>query len=161
MLAKDDADQRARYPPSAPFALGNVGVSVSRSGTSPAPTRAHLQSGAVATTVYYCASSLDGYIAEPDDSLEWLLNDQGASEHEAAESDPMRDGGSYERFYERVGALVAGSATYEGSSTTSTLLVGESGLPGETVLGSELTRAAPALGRGGRRADRERSAGEL
>jgi dihydrofolate reductase len=67
----------------------------------------------VATTVYYCASSLDGYIAEADDSLEWLLNYQGASEHEAAGPDPMSDGGSYERFYERVGALVAGSVTYE------------------------------------------------
>ncbi|HEX2275370.1 MAG TPA: dihydrofolate reductase family protein [Acidimicrobiales bacterium] len=65
------------------------------------------------TTVYYCASSLDGYIAEADDSLDWLLNYQGAVEYEAAESDPMSEGGGYERFYEGVGALVMGSATYE------------------------------------------------
>ena len=65
------------------------------------------------TTVYYCASSLDGYIAEVDDSLDWLLNYQGTFAHEAAEPSPMSEGGGYERFYECVRALVAGSATYE------------------------------------------------
>lgn len=65
------------------------------------------------TTVYYCASSLDGYIAEADDSLDWLLNYQGIFEHEAAAPDPMSEGGGYEAFYEDVRALVAGSATYE------------------------------------------------
>ena len=67
----------------------------------------------MATTVYYCASSLDGYIAEADDSLECLLNYEGAFEHEAAEPGPMSEGGGYERFYEGVGALVAGSVTYD------------------------------------------------
>lgn len=67
----------------------------------------------MATTVYYCASSLDGYLAEADDSLDWLLNYQGTFEYEAAESDPMSEGGGYERFYEGVGALVMGSVTYE------------------------------------------------
>ena len=65
------------------------------------------------TTVYYCASSLDGYIAEVDDSLDWLLNYQGTFAHEAAEPGPMSEGGGYGRFYEGVRALVAGSATYE------------------------------------------------
>ena len=67
----------------------------------------------MATTVYYCACSLDGYIAEADDSLDWLLGYQGSFEHEAAEPDPMSEGGAYEGFYESVGALVMGSATYE------------------------------------------------
>ena len=67
----------------------------------------------MATTVYYCASSLDGYIADADDSLDWLLNYRGTFEHEAVEPDPMSEGGAYERFYEGVRALVAGSATYE------------------------------------------------
>jgi dihydrofolate reductase len=64
-------------------------------------------------TVYYCASSLDGYIAEADDSIDWLLNYEGTFEDEAAEAGPMGEGGGYERFYAGVGALVAGSATYE------------------------------------------------
>ena len=67
----------------------------------------------MATTVYYCATSLDGYIAETDDGLDWLLKYEGASGPEAAELSPMSEGGGYERFYEGVGALVMGSVTYE------------------------------------------------
>ncbi len=67
----------------------------------------------MATTVYYCASSLDGYITEASDNLDWLLSYRGAFESEAAETDPMSEGGGYERFYEGVGALVMGSVTYE------------------------------------------------
>jgi dihydrofolate reductase len=67
----------------------------------------------VATTVYYCATSLDGYIAEADDSLDWLLNYEGSLEDQAGEPDPMSEGGSYERFYAGVRALVTGSVTYE------------------------------------------------
>lgn len=63
--------------------------------------------------VYYCASSLDGFIAEADDSLAWLMGYEGSFEGEGAEPGPMSEGGSYERFYEGVGALVSGSATYE------------------------------------------------
>jgi dihydrofolate reductase len=62
----------------------------------------------VGKTVYYCAMSLDGYIAEADDTIEWLLSYDGSFAGEGAE--PGR--GSYERFYERVGALVMGSTTY-------------------------------------------------
>jgi dihydrofolate reductase len=60
-------------------------------------------------TQYYCASSLDGYIAESDDSIEWLTGYEGAYSGEGAE--PIK--GSYERFYEGVGALLSGSHTYE------------------------------------------------
>jgi dihydrofolate reductase len=67
----------------------------------------------VATTVYYCAISLDGYLAEADDSLDWLLNYEGTFEHQAAEPGPMSEGGGYERFYAGVRALVSGSVTYE------------------------------------------------
>ena len=30
-------------------------------------------------TQYYCAASLDGYIAEADDTLEWLMGYRAAS----------------------------------------------------------------------------------
>lgn len=56
---------------------------------------------------------MDGYIAEADDSLDWLLNYEGAFEDQAAEPHPMSEGGGYEGFYERVRALVAGSVTYD------------------------------------------------
>jgi dihydrofolate reductase len=52
-------------------------------------------------TQYYTASSLDGFLATKDDSLEWLfplgdINDTG-----------------YPAFIKEVGALPMGSATYE------------------------------------------------
>jgi dihydrofolate reductase len=62
-------------------------------------------------TQYYCAMSLDGYIAESDDTLEWLMGYEGSYEGEDAESGKGKAG--YEGFYEGVGALVSGSVTYE------------------------------------------------
>jgi len=67
----------------------------------------------VSKTQYYCATSLDGYIAEADDSLAWLLEYEGSFEGAGAEPGPMSEGGAYERFYEGVGALISGSTTYE------------------------------------------------
>jgi dihydrofolate reductase len=67
----------------------------------------------VGATQYYCAATLDGYIAEADDTLGWLFAYDGSYEGDDAEPGPMSDGGAYERFYDGVGALVSGSATYE------------------------------------------------
>ena len=52
-------------------------------------------------TQYYTASSLDGFIATADDSLDWLF--------------PLGDVNdtSYPQFIKGVGALAMGSATYE------------------------------------------------
>lgn len=52
-------------------------------------------------TQYYTATSLDGFIATEDDSLDWLF--------------PLGDinDTSYPRFITEVGALAMGSATYE------------------------------------------------
>jgi dihydrofolate reductase len=64
-------------------------------------------------TQYYCAASLDGYIAESDDTLAWLFNYEGSYEGDGVEPGPLSEGGSYERFYAGVGALISGAITYE------------------------------------------------
>ena len=70
---------------------------------------------AMARSQYYCAMTLDGYIAEADDTLDWLLGYEGSYEGADAEpgGSPDESGSPYERFYEGVGALVSGSVTYE------------------------------------------------
>jgi dihydrofolate reductase len=67
----------------------------------------------VSKVQYYAASTLDGYIAEEDDNLDWLLGYDGSYDGPEAQPGPMSGGGGYERFYEGVGALVSGSTTYE------------------------------------------------
>jgi dihydrofolate reductase len=65
-------------------------------------------------TVYYAAMSLDGYIAEPEEKLEWLTGFDGpgyAGASEGAAASPIET--SYPAFMEGVGALVMGSKTYE------------------------------------------------
>lgn len=52
-------------------------------------------------TQYYTATSLDGFIATVDDSLDWLF----------PLGDPADTG--YDDFFKDVGALAMGSATYE------------------------------------------------
>jgi dihydrofolate reductase len=63
----------------------------------------------VSKVQYYCAATLDGFIAEADDTLDWLLKYQGSYEGEDVE--PIK--GSYDGFYQDVGALIMGSVTYE------------------------------------------------
>jgi dihydrofolate reductase len=60
------------------------------------------------SVVYYAATTLDGYIAEEDDTIDWLTGYQGRYDGEDAA--PAR---GYEEFYAGVGALVMGSVTYE------------------------------------------------
>jgi dihydrofolate reductase len=56
----------------------------------------------VAQIVYYVASSLDGYIAPPDGSLDWL------AAHETTSDDY-----GYAEFYASVDAVLVGRRTYE------------------------------------------------
>lgn len=53
-------------------------------------------------TILYIAASLDGYIAKPDGSMDWLHNVEG-------------DGGDngYGAFYASIGTIVMGRSTYE------------------------------------------------
>jgi dihydrofolate reductase len=57
----------------------------------------------VSLTQYYTATTLDGFIADPDNSLEWLF----VRQHE--DDGPM----NYREFFASVGALAMGSTTYE------------------------------------------------
>ena len=72
-------------------------------------------------TQYYTASSLDGFIATPDDSLEWLF--------------PLGDinDTSYPQFIQDVGALAMGSATYQWMLRH--VVKADSGAPGEWPYG--------------------------
>jgi dihydrofolate reductase len=54
-------------------------------------------------TQYYTATTLDGFIADPDNSLEWLFR------REREEDGPL----NYGEFIAEVGALAMGSTTYE------------------------------------------------
>ena len=54
-------------------------------------------------TQYYTATTLDGYIADPDNSLEWLFS------RERDEDGPL----SYGRFIADVGAIAMGATTYD------------------------------------------------
>ena len=57
----------------------------------------------MARTVFYTATSLDGFIADPDDSLDWLLTRQ-----------QDRDGPlNYDTFFAGIGAVAMGRTTYE------------------------------------------------
>ena len=55
------------------------------------------------TTHYYTASSLDGFIATPEHSLDWLLK------QDIDENGPM----AYPGFISGIGALAMGASTYE------------------------------------------------
>jgi dihydrofolate reductase len=59
--------------------------------------------------VYYLAATLDGFIADEDDGLEWLTGYQGEAAMDATAD--VRE--AMHGFDESVGALAMGSATYE------------------------------------------------
>ena len=66
-------------------------------------------------TQYYTATSLDGFIATEDDSLEWLFTLGDLNES------------SYPAFIAEVGALTMGSATYEWIGRNAERMASETG----------------------------------
>lgn len=62
---------------------------------------------------YYAAQSLDGYIAEVDHTIAWLLehDDRATPADPSLAAAPLE--GEYEAFLDGVGALVVGARTYE------------------------------------------------
>jgi dihydrofolate reductase len=65
--------------------------------------------GTVTRFVYYLAATLDGFIADEDDGLEWLTGYRG----EAATDATADVGEAMSEFDQTIGALAMGSATYE------------------------------------------------
>jgi dihydrofolate reductase len=58
----------------------------------------------VTRTVYYTATTLDGFIADEDDSLQWLFDQE----------EPDGEGPSgYDSFIAGIGAIAMGATTYE------------------------------------------------
>lgn len=55
------------------------------------------------STIYYTASSLDGFLTDAQGSMDWLFR------HDRAADRPS----SYERFIEQVGALAMGRGTFD------------------------------------------------
>ena len=58
-------------------------------------------------TQYFTAASLDGFIADSGNSLDWLFQAEAAAKAESASGD------LYHEFYAQVGALAMGATTYE------------------------------------------------
>ncbi len=67
------------------------------------PVSASWVSVADMATIYYTATTLDGFLATPDNSLSWLFEVPGADDAESSIPD----------FMEGVGPMAMGSTTYE------------------------------------------------
>ena len=87
-------------------------------------------------TQYYTATSLDGFIATEDDSLEWLFPLAGIGES------------SYPAFIADVGALAMGSATYEWMIRNAVKVASETGSPWPYIQPTWVfsSRTLPAIG---------------
>jgi len=59
----------------------------------------------MALTQYYTATSIDGYIADQDNSLDWLF--EADADDEADKADP------FSQFFDQVGAFALGATTYQ------------------------------------------------
>lgn len=86
-------------------------------------------------TQYYTATSIDGYIADADHSLDWLF--------QFGQVESMKD--DYPRFIEQVGALAMGSATYEWVVAHEDLLENPGKWPYEGPCWVFSTRQLPAV----------------
>jgi dihydrofolate reductase len=69
----------------------------------------------MAKTVYHTATSIDGFIADPDNSLEWLFTVPGGLPEEPDPEAESAEGplGEFDEFMNGVGAICMGSTTYE------------------------------------------------
>ena len=67
-------------------------------------------------TIYCTATSLDGFIADDDESLSWLFatsGDADPADYGPSEPDPSLPDLHFDRFFAGVGAIVCGVNTFE------------------------------------------------
>jgi dihydrofolate reductase len=93
--------------------------------------------GAVAKTQYYTAASIDGFIADRDNSLDWL-SDAGSG---AGKED------RFAGFFAGVGAMGMGARTYEWAVEHESLLEGSRQVAALVRLGAVLGVHSPAAAR--------------
>ncbi|KDE60293.1 deaminase [Halostagnicola sp. A56] len=86
-------------------------------------------------TQYYVATSIDGYLADANNSLDWLLR---FGDVEGVNDD-------YSRFVDRVGAIAMGSTTYEWLLEHENLLEHPENWPYETPAWVFSTRELPSV----------------
>ncbi|MFC6826613.1 dihydrofolate reductase family protein [Halopelagius fulvigenes] len=89
-------------------------------------------------TQYYTATSIDGYLADEDNSLDWLFQFGDIEEIEGVNDD-------YARFMDRIGAVAMGSTTYEWIVEHENLLENPEKWPYEDPTWVFSTRELPAV----------------
>lgn len=60
--------------------------------------------------IFYTATTLDGFLADEQDSLAWLFAQEGGDDPQVVGADEAFD---YERFVSGIGAVVLGRTTYD------------------------------------------------
>lgn len=65
------------------------------------------------STQYYTATTLDGFIADEQNSLQWLFDVAGDSPQAHDGEKPDSDAGDWKEFLGAVGAMAMGSTTFE------------------------------------------------
>src|SRR5438128_231092 len=94
---------RSHAMPSVPPAPSTSTSGIEVSGRATSPSLGAWEGSRMTRFRYATATSLDGFIADEHNSLQWLFDVPGA---EGAESD-------FGAFMEQIGAQVQGSTTYE------------------------------------------------
>jgi dihydrofolate reductase len=84
-------------------------------------------------TIYFAAATLDGYISDPDDGIEWLTGFESNYEGTGEEVE-----GAIDAFIEDTGAMVMGSSTYE-------FILGHDWVYGERPTWVMTSRQLPAI----------------
>lgn len=89
-------------------------------------------------TQYYTATSIDGYLADENDSLDWLFQFGDIEDVDGVEDD-------YSQFVDQVGAAAMGSTTYEWVVEHENLLENPEQWPSEVAVWVFTSRDLPVV----------------